>query len=420
MGDSPGRDRLTLGFEDAELERRFQVATGTTFAPQFRLGLSVGAALWVVAGFLLPRFSPVDDVRAGVLAALMTSLNLGALVLSRRFATLDAQHALGTVVNVLAGLAVLWIAVDAGAVERYAAPALMLISIFAFVVLRFRFVAAAAAATVYLAAFAAVVVAHHSPATLVIDAFLLVSAVISAVVATYLLEAAERDLFRQRERIAEQEAALRVEKAKSDRLLRSILPEPIVDQLREDQHAVAQKFDAATIVFADLVGFTPLVERFAPEVTAEMLNELYSEFDEAAHRHGIEKIKTIGDAYMAASGVPEPCADHANRAAAFALDLLEIVRVRAARTGAQLAVRIGIHSGPVVAGVIGKTKFSYDLWGDTVNVASRFESHGVVGAVQVSGATASLLGDRFEVTSRGEIELKGRGAMAAYLIQRRS
>ena len=288
----------------------------------------------------------------------------------------------------------LWLVVAAGAAERYAVPALMLISIFAFVVLRLRFVAALAAAVVYCAAFAALALAQREPRAFVLDGLL--SAVGSALAATYLIEGADRDLFLQRERLAEQDAALRTEKAKSDRLLRNILPEAIIGELREAEHAVARGTDQATVLFADLVGFTPLIERMPPAKTAQMLNELYSEFDDASRRIGVEKIKTIGDSYIAAAGVPEPCADHAARAVRLALEMLDIVRRRRERLGGELTLRIGIHSGPVVAGVIGKTKFSYDLWGDTVNAASRLESHGVPGAIQVSEATRTLLGDAFE------------------------
>jgi adenylate cyclase len=416
MPEPSARSRLTLRFLDGELERRFQLDAGAALAPHFRLALTNGAVLWIIAAFLLPVYARVSPVQSTVFAVGMVIANLVSLVLSHRMSTLDGKQALGSAVNVLAGLAVLWLAADAGLIERYATPGLMLIGIYAFVLLRLRFVAAGATALVFLAGFVAVALAEPQPITLVVDGFLLASGLCSAVAATYLLEGTERDLFRQRELIAEQEAALRVEKAKSDRLLRSILPETIIQELREGARTVAQKFDSATIVFADLVGFTPLAERMAPEETAAMLNELYSEFDEASRRHGVEKIKTIGDSYMAASGVPDVAENHAGRAVAFAMELLAIVRGRAEQGRFDVAVRIGIHSGPVVAGVIGKTKFSYDLWGDTVNVASRLESVGLPGAIQVSGATRALLGDRFRVESRGTLELKGHGPIPAYLI----
>ena len=416
MPEPSARSRLTLRFIDGEVERRFQLDAGAALAPHFRFAVANGALLWVIAAVLLPIYSRVSPIQSTIVSVGMVFANLACWFASRRAATLDEKQAMGTAVNVVAGLAVLWLAADADLIDRYAVSGPMLIAIYAFVLLRLRFVAAGAAAAVFLAGFVAVAMMHDRPVSLVIDGFLLASGLGSAVVATYFLERGERDLFRQRELIAVQEAALRVEKAKSDRLLRSILPETIIQQLREEAHSVAQKFESATIVFADLVGFTPLTERMSPEETAAMLNELYSEFDEASRRHGVEKIKTIGDSYMAASGVPGTAEDHAIRAVAFAMDLLAIVRERAETGRIDVKVRIGIHSGPVVAGVIGKTKFSYDLWGDTVNVASRLESRGVPGAIQVSGATRALLGDRFPVESRGALELKGHEPIPAYLI----
>lgn len=411
------RSRRTLRFVADDLERRFQEAAAAAARRQFRLGLAVGALLWAVGGPLLALFTAVNKTLAlGVSAALVAS-NLAAFRLSRGAATLDAQHAIGTVVNLLAGVAILWLAITAGAAERHLVPALMLISIFAFVVLRLRFVAALAAGVVYLALFAAVAAAHPSPAWLAIDSFLLVSAIGSAIAATYFIESTDRDLFLERERVAASEAALRVEKAKSDRLLRSILPEAIVAELREEERTIAERFDEATVLFADLVGFTPLVERMTPSETAAMLNELYREFDDASRRHGVEKIKTIGDAYMAAAGVPEPCADHATRAVALASEMLEIIRRRGGDDPNAPRLRVGIHSGSVVAGVIGKTKFSYDLWGDTVNVASRLESQGLPGRIQVSEATRSRLGERFRTSPRGEIPLKGHEPILAHWIE---
>ncbi|MGH7803907.1 MAG: adenylate/guanylate cyclase domain-containing protein, partial [Candidatus Binatia bacterium] len=308
MREPSERSRLTLRFLEPELEVRFQLDAGAALAPHFRLAFSSGAALWVMAGVLLPLYSRVSPTQSTGVAAGMVLANLASLVLSRRTPTLDGKQAIGTAVNVLAGLAVLWLAGDSGLIERYATPGLMLVGIYAFVLLRLRFVSAFATGMIFLAAFAAVAWQQERPVALVIDGFLLASGLGSAVAATYLLERAERDLFRQRELIAAQEAALRAEKAKSDRLLRSILPEAIIDELRTEERAVAQKFDSATIVFADLVGFTPLSERMEPEDTAAMLNELYSDFDEASRRHGVEKIKTMGDSYMAASGVPAPSA----------------------------------------------------------------------------------------------------------------
>ena len=166
----------------------------------------------------------------------------------------------------------------------------------------------------------------------------------------------------------------------------NILPGPIADRLKGGETRIADNFAEVTVLFADLVGFTRLSAKTSPREMVDMLNELFTRFDDSARRHGVEKIKTIGDAYMAVAGLPTPYLDHTRRIVMLALDILEHVREFRTETGADLSIRIGINSGPVVAGVIGSSKFIYDLWGDTVNVASRMESHGVPDMIQVTRA----------------------------------
>jgi adenylate cyclase len=204
------------------------------------------------------------------------------------------------------------------------------------------------------------------------------------------------------------------EKARAEKLLRQVLPEPIVRRLKRGQGVIADHFDGVTVVFADIVGFTPLAARLSPSEVVELLDEIFCGFDELALQHGVEKIKTIGDAYMAVAGAPEPCRDHAERAARLALAMRVLVRELAAAREIELAMRIGMHSGEVVAGVIGIERFAYDLWGDTVNTASRMESHGAPSEIQISAATREALGERFAVRERGAIEVKGRGTLVTY------
>ena len=206
-------------------------------------------------------------------------------------------------------------------------------------------------------------------------------------------------------------AALKVEHNRSERLLLNVLPAPIVPRLKGGEQTIADRFDEATVLFADMVGFTQLASRLQPRALVQMLDEIFTVFDDLATK-GVEKIKTIGDCYMAAAGIPLPRPDHAQAVAGMAMEMRDAV---AARTDG-LRLRIGVHSGPVVAGVIGKSKFIYDLWGDAVNVASRMESHGVAGAVEVSAATAALLGDAFRVEPRGTVEVKGKGPMEVFLL----
>ena len=208
---------------------------------------------------------------------------------------------------------------------------------------------------------------------------------------------------------------LEAEQRKSEELLLNILPGPIAERLKAGAHSIADGVDSATILFADLVGFTKMSSGMAAGRLVRLLNVLFSSFDELARKYGVEKIKTIGDAYMAVAGLPEARADHAQRALRLANGLLKVVEKFNQRFDTNLEIRIGLNSGPVVAGVIGKHKFSYDLWGDAVNVASRMESSGVPGRIQVSESTHKLLKDSAHFEERGPVEIKGKGTMRTFL-----
>jgi adenylate cyclase len=209
---------------------------------------------------------------------------------------------------------------------------------------------------------------------------------------------------------------LRTEKLRSESLLLNILPQTIVTRMRKGEAIIADRFDDATILFSDLVGFTALASGLSPDRILEMLSSVFERFDVAVQERGLEKIKTIGDAYMVAGGLPEPLPDHAHRVAALAIDMLDIVQRTRARLDIDLKARIGIHTGPVVAGVIGRHKFIYDVWGDTVNTASRMETFGAPSRIHVSGETYSVLRDDFAFEPRGPLEIKGKGAMETYFL----
>jgi adenylate cyclase len=211
-------------------------------------------------------------------------------------------------------------------------------------------------------------------------------------------------------------AELGVEREKSERLLLNVLPASVADRLKESEEVIADGFDSATVLFADLVGFTPLAQTLPPAETVVLLDRIFAGWDALAERHGVEKIKTIGDAYMVAGGIPAPRADHTEAIADLALELGAEVERSAGESGVPLQVRVGIDTGPVVAGVIGRAKFSYDLWGDTVNTASRMESHGLPGEIQVTERAYESLRDHYELRERGTIEVKGKGAMTTYLL----
>jgi class 3 adenylate cyclase len=227
----------------------------------------------------------------------------------------------------------------------------------------------------------------------------------------------------EKKRLRDQEQAylaeLQVERANSDRLLLNVLPKAIADRLKQGERTIVDSFREATVVFADIVGFTSFSAGMAPSRTVQLLNDLFSGFDRLAETYQLEKIKTIGDSYMVVGGVPTPVPEHAERCALMALDMIEVLRHFNRRNAINLDIRIGLNSGPVVAGIIGTKKFSYDLWGDTVNVASRMESHSLPGMIQVSGNTHELLADKFVFEERGTIDVKNRGLMATYCLIKR-
>jgi adenylate cyclase len=206
----------------------------------------------------------------------------------------------------------------------------------------------------------------------------------------------------------------------SDDLLHNILPDEIATKLKTDHSMIADDFEAASVLFADVVGFTPMSAKMSPPELVGLLNSVFSTFDDFVRDLGLEKIKTVGDEYMVASGVPRPRADHAHAIAELALR----IRDHCAQhkfLGHDLQLRIGINSGPVVAGIVGTHKFAYDLWGDVVNTASRMESHGLPGSIQISSATFDLIRDDFVCELRGTVEVKGLGDTETYfLLERRS
>jgi class 3 adenylate cyclase len=216
------------------------------------------------------------------------------------------------------------------------------------------------------------------------------------------------------QKLAETEAALRAEKQKSEQLLLNILPHSIAEELKRKPDVIAEQFQEATILFADIVGFTPLSGRMSAIELVNFLNRIFSAFDQLADEYGLEKIKTIGDAYMAVGGIPLPRHDHADAVAQMALGMQQVITQLDTILDQPVQIRIGLHSGPGVAGVIGVKKFIYDLWGDTVNVASRMESSGIPGKIQVTPETYQHLQHTYILEERGVINVKGKGAMHTY------
>jgi adenylate cyclase len=213
------------------------------------------------------------------------------------------------------------------------------------------------------------------------------------------------------------EADLLAAHRKSEGLLTNILPQVIAERLKRTSGIIADNFPETSVLFADIESFTPFSEHISPVELVQLLGDIFSRFDDLVAKHRLEKIKTIGDAYMVAAGVPISRPDHAEALALFALEMRAAIANYNQERGMKLKLRIGINSGPVVAGVIGKLRFLYDLWGDSVNTASRMESHGIAGEIQVTEATHNLLKDRFIFEDRGLIDVKGKGRMRTYLLK---
>lgn len=221
--------------------------------------------------------------------------------------------------------------------------------------------------------------------------------------------------------IERSEAALENEYARSELLLQNLLPKSIAIRLKDSpDDVIADQFDDISILFADIEGFTKRSSEQSAEKIVGLLNQVFSEFDKLADKHGLEKIKTIGDAYMVAGGLPEKRAGHASALAEMALDMIVAVENLSEMIDEEISVRIGLHSGPAVAGVIGRQKPFYDVWGDTINIASRMESSSSAGRIQITPKLKDILGDKFEFEERGIVEIKGKGEMNPYYLVGRS
>jgi class 3 adenylate cyclase len=413
MTERGSTDRVTLRFDDDELERRYQREAGREGLGGFRLIAGSSLVLWAVAAWLVPIGTDIPASMAVPVCLAMAVLSLVALVLGRWAQTLDRQHAVASGLTIGNGLVILALASAGGVLPGFAVSAIMLLLIWGFVS-RTRF-AFAAFRTAVIAIGFLIAAANHTGPTLLLDGFIFTAAAVGSLLALRILERTRRSIFHQDLVIREQSADLEREKGKSDRLLLNVMPASVSERLREGADSIADEYPAVSILFADIVGFTELAARLSPGEVIRLLSELYTRFDDLAADRGLEKIKTVGDSYMAAGGLPEPLPDHATRVVDLGLAMI----AAAARPTDEMPVvhlRIGVHSGPAVGGVIGSRKFAFDVWGDTVNVASRLESQGRPDRVHISEATWQLVRDEFECESQATVELRGHGPMTTYLV----
>ncbi len=403
---------VLLRFVDDELERRFQSDAASEGLVRFRFNAAMSCVLWLAAGLLpLATDLPPEVVVPATLAMAVASLVVA--LLGPWATTLDRQHGLAAFLTVGNGLVLLFLASVAGILPGYGVATIALLWVWGSV-LRARFVFGVAR-TVPIAIGFAVAAALWAGSSLVVDWFIFVAASIGSLASLHVFERTRRRLYHRDLVVNEQAAALGREKAKSDRLLLNVMPASISERLREGAETIADEYPAVSILFADIVGFTGVAARCTPAEVIALLGGLYTRFDDLAAERGIEKIKTIGDSYMAAAGLPEALPDHAARAVD--LGLAMIAAAGQPQDGLPaVRLRIGVHSGAAVGGVIGTRKFAFDVWGDTVNVASRLEGQGQPDRVHISEATWEMVRDRFEFEARGALELRGRGPMSTYLV----
>jgi class 3 adenylate cyclase len=417
--------------EKLEIEFREYYRVNTISAT--RLAFALGMFLYAVFGILDVVAMPLSRnaiwfIRYAIVCPIF-GLIIGASYIPLFRKRMQLVIFLGAIAAGLGIVAMIAVSRQAEIGYRFYISGLLLVVMWSYGFTRLRFLYATAANVLIIVAYEIVAVgpeqylASQQGITMFLTYnFFFISANIIGMFTSYVLESYTRTDFMQKR-------FLEAEHDKSEKLLLNILPGPIAERLKQGERTIADIFPEVSLLFVDIAEFTPLAADISPTRLIFLLNQIFSTFDKLARKHGLEKIKTIGDAYMAAGGLPIPRPDHAEAIAEMALDIQEIIPPFAEaiaeiekippfkRTGnGPLRVRVGIHTGPVVAGVIGINKFSYDLWGDTVSVASRMESQGIDGRIQATAATYERLKDKYVFQERGRISVKGKGDMTTYFL----
>jgi class 3 adenylate cyclase len=401
---------VTLRFLDPTLEKAFQADYFRHALSNFRWGLAAGVFLWASSVPVLhPNILAIGDRSFDLVmrfAVFIPLLLVGiALSFTRSFERIWEWVTLGIALLTL-GAWTYYVGQVLTIPAEYGYIGVILITAFTYALLRLRFVLVVFITIVGALAYMQYAIAANYifGITTVLAALFLFSFGIVGCTAAYRMERSQRTLFLR-------ERQLDAERERSDRLLLNILPQVIVDRLkaRSDGRRIADALPEVTVVFADAVDSTKEAVGASPEQFAAVLDELFSHFDRLADRHGLEKIKTIGDAYMAVAGAPLPCVDSAGAGAQMAMDMLEAAHAHSWPSGKRVELHIGVATGPAVAGVIGQRKFAYDLWGDTVNLASRLQESAEPGQILLSWGTVQRLEDRYALGEVDVVEVKGRG-----------
>ncbi|HXJ66617.1 MAG TPA: adenylate/guanylate cyclase domain-containing protein [Actinomycetota bacterium] len=407
---------MRLRFRDDALEAEFREDRFLHNIGNIRFAYLAGIALWIVWGLLLqPHILALADRRLDTVMRYGVFIPLLVIGFGLTFTPLYRRLWQSMTVVIAALTLVLWVYYASNILTlpaEYGYVGIILITAFTYTLLRLRFILVELVTVIGIAAYLpyAYTAKYIVEVSQLIAAFFLLSFGVLGSVAAFRMERAARKVF-LRERELEQE------RQRSDGLLLNILPQAVIDQLKSSPDGrVAQAFDQVTVVFADAVGSTEQAAQCTAEQFAEALDDLFSRFDEIADRHRLEKIKTIGDAYMAVAGAPVPRANHRAAALSMALDILQEAGEVRWPSGDQIVVRVGVATGPALAGIIGHRKFAYDLWGDTVNLASRLQEAAEPGQALVSEPTADHLDYSCEFGPTIVVDLEGKGPTAARVL----
>jgi class 3 adenylate cyclase len=421
-GEPVGIDPLTLRFRDPKLEADYRRSYFRRNLPNIRFGFLAGIFLWAVSALVLySHILALADKRIDLImrfSFFIPVLLIGfGLTFVRSFERVWEWVACAAAIVTILGW-VWYVEQVLTMPAEYGYVGLILITAFTYTLLRLRFVLVTLITLVGIALYLpyAVAAVYIFGVTTVLAALFLTTFGVLGQVVAYRTERDSRILFLRERQLAR-------ERERSDALLLNILPQAIIDRLKRERDGghVAEELEEVSVLFADAVNSTEEAAKTSPEEFAETLDQLFRRFDAVADRHGLEKIKTIGDAYMAVAGAPLPVANHAQAAAEMALDVLAQAGEVRWPSGSSIVVRVGVATGPAVAGVIGQRKFAYDLWGDTVNLASRLEENGEAGRILVSEAVAERLADRYEFGPTTVLDLKGKGPTPVrFLLGRRT
>jgi class 3 adenylate cyclase len=408
---------ISLTFLDDALERQYQLRAGAESLSGYRLIALASVVIWAPAAIILPVSTSLAPSIAITVGLGMSALSFVFLLLSRWATTLDRQHLLAGLLTSVNASMVLGLATIGGALPGYGVAAMALLFTWGYVS-RTRFVYAALRTAVIAVAFAIVVGTYKGPANLTLDVLFFAASAIGVLLALHIAERTRRRSFAQDVVIRQQADQLAEEIRSSAALIHNVLPEPIADRLLAGEQTIAVDYPAVTVLFADIVGFTPMSARLRAREVIDLLGRLFVDFDRLAATCRVQKIKTIGDAYMAVGGLsPNDAGEdgHAVGVVRMALAMTEEV-ARHEVHGRSLELRIGVHSGPAVGGVIGTQRLAFDLWGDTVNVASRLQELAPPGRVLVSERTMLLVRGSYVCEPVGESELRGHSSINTYVV----